>query len=381
MLVERLRAGDQLMGPDSQSRTVSAGSVVQGRAAMFSTQPGPQSGADVTGDRPIVLVNNTRPAISEHVGNGNPHWTVFRWEVDGNNSMRRRSLRFFDEDEAYESDDHQRLGLLNWLNFWESLFWTVSLDAYYGPGNTAAGRKESTLTTSSAVSFVHPRHAHATLRDHLTAILGEPPTTAQEDYMAWLLGLWIADGKLDRPYVVQGGSPQGHRHCHHEVFDAMESYGGILRLVAGGPSAPQYARTPALFPGRQQDAELVTPVHTHDSPTHNPVCDFQFTRASVFWHVLCRYRLVNNKHIPDAILCDALEVRQRLLAGLMDGDGHFSKDNTYEINAKEERVIKGYPALARSCGTRVGNLLKTSCKNADTGEAYEGYKITLSGAM
>ena len=247
----------------------------------------------------------------------------------------------------------------------------MSFDDYYSRRNLQSARNDSILASSPAVTFIEPQET--TLYGHLTAILGVPPTQAQENYIAWLLGLWIADGVSRKPTVTQGGPHLGHRHCHHEVFDALLWYGGTQYE----PSGEQLG---ALFSGRRRGVEGVEKLHSHDSSAHNPVYEFRFRTRSVFGLVLRRYNLIDNKHIPAAIIRDDLEVRQRLIAGLMDGDGHY-KANEYEICAEELRVADGYRMLARSCGMRAGNLLETRCTNAETGRVYDGYKITLSGDM
>ena len=72
---------------------------------MRTTHPGNVGSAcqplTVCGDRPIALINHTRPFITEYANRGKrTRWRVVHWDVLGHNSMRRISKSFDDEDEA-----------------------------------------------------------------------------------------------------------------------------------------------------------------------------------------------------------------------------------------------------------------------------------------
>ena len=255
----------------------------------------------------------------------------------------------------------------------------MSLDQYYGASTNASARKYTVLTTSPAVTFASTRMS---LHDHLTAILTPPsgisvhPTPHQEMSEAVLLGLWLADGFSREATIAQGGSPGGHKHCHWEVFTfLMEDYGG--RDVHTGVDIQE-----PLFPFRAGNVERVTMVFHRTSSAGYPVYNFHFDRVnSVFAQVLRRYNLVNNKHIPADILCDTIDVRRRVVAGLMDGDGHYTQHNCYAVSAKHRVQVDGYRDLARSLGVRAGHRLPTRCTNEETGQVYSGFSVVLSGAM
>lgn len=91
-------------------------------------------------------------------------------------------------------------------------------------------------------------------------------------------------------------------------------------------------------------------------------------------HLLDRlrdYDLINNKHIPWAYLYNTREVRMKLLAGLIDSDGHFSKGR-YEITQVRKRLAKEILILVRGLG------FKSSIKErVIKGTTY--YRVGFSG--
>ena len=97
--------GTLLMGPDSWPRIVAADSIVHGvaAAAMSTVTPGRQSGAEpftVCGDRPIALVNHTRPGvIHDRLGVVNLPWKATHWDVTY--TMQQLSTAHANEADAY----------------------------------------------------------------------------------------------------------------------------------------------------------------------------------------------------------------------------------------------------------------------------------------
>jgi P4 family phage/plasmid primase-like protien len=60
---------------------------------------------------------------------------------------------------------------------------------------------------------------------------------------------------------------------------------------------------------------------------------------------------LNNKHIPDIYKFNSKENRLKILAGIIDSDGHYQKNsNQYEITLKNEQLIDDILYLSRSLG-------------------------------
>ena len=68
--------------------------------------------------------------------------------------------------------------------------------------------------------------------------------------------------------------------------------------------------------------------------------------------------LINNKHIPEKYLKSSREQRLNLLAGLLDTDGHLSKNSCFEITQKLENLSDDIVFLARSLGFKVKKSVK-----------------------
>jgi len=92
---------------------------------------------------------------------------------------------------------------------------------------------------------------------------------------------------------------------------------------------------------------------------------------------LNHYSLINNKHIPREYLNNSHEIRMKVLAGLIDSDGHLDKA-MHEITLKNEKLAKDVEFLARSLGFFVNRRLVTKrcCNNNFSGEYW---RISIIG--
>jgi len=86
---------------------------------------------------------------------------------------------------------------------------------------------------------------------------------------------------------------------------------------------------------------------------------------NLFHQTLKKLDLLRNKHIPDIYKFNSKENRLKILAGIIDSDGHYQKNsNQYEITLKSEKIIDDTLYIARSLGYSCTkrNITKT-CKN------------------
>lgn len=95
------------------------------------------------------------------------------------------------------------------------------------------------------------------------------------------------------------------------------------------------------------------------------------------------FDLTNEKHIPLHYFSNSKEVRQRLLAGLIDSDGYRSadkgKDAVCEITQKGKRLSWDIVRLARSLGLRASLVEHDAfCKGKNCGRVY---RVCLYGAL
>ena len=237
---------------------------------------------------------------------------------------------------------------------WQPLEWEVSVADFLAyPAGT---QRRCMLVASKAVTYRNPQMP--SLQSVLSiALNGVAPTPAQVEYMAWWLGCWLADGFSRSATVTQGGAPPPDPHHHHAIFAELHRYTQLF----GQPVNQRF---------------------DHFSSADWPVYLFEYGAGSVAGLVLRAYGLLNNKHVPPALLCDSIDVRQHLLAGLIDGDGYYARQlNLYEIAAKRRPVMDGYKELAYTLGLR--NSKAHAHRNIDqqTGQRYDGFRIHISGDM
>ena len=90
---------------------------------------------------------------------------------------------------------------------------------------------------------------------------------------------------------------------------------------------------------------------------------------NVFLNTLKKLDLINNKHIPYIYKCNSRENRLKLLAGLLDSDGHLNKSkNGFEFTQKNENLMNDVIYLARSLGFSCYKSVKS------TSWTYKGIK-------
>lgn len=103
---------------------------------------------------------------------------------------------------------------------------------------------------------------------------------------------------------------------------------------------------------------------------------------NVFLQTLKELNMINNKHIPNIYKINSRENRLKLLAGIIDTDGHYSKkDKGFDIIQKNEVLLNDIIFLVRSLGY---SAYKSECKKGCMykGNKVEGtyYRIFISGS-
>jgi len=88
-------------------------------------------------------------------------------------------------------------------------------------------------------------------------------------------------------------------------------------------------------------------------------------------------KVLNNKHIPHNYLTSSKESRLQILAGLLDTDGHLSK-NCYDFVQKNKNIAQGVVFISRSLGLRAHIV---PCKKShDRGKTVGSYyRVSISG--
>src|SRR5208337_1800833 len=137
----------------------------------------------------------------------------------------------------------------------------------------------------------------------------------------YFFGLWLGDGDKDRPAVTTS---------EPEIEEFLYSYASALGLS----------------------------VNSH---FHNNACTMDLNTGECGGYPSTRKRnhllddlrnlgVLNNKHIPQSYKCNSREVRLKLLAGIIDSDGHKIVRGGYEFVFVLKRLAEDLTFLCRSLG-------------------------------
>ncbi|MFB6249962.1 MAG: replicative DNA helicase [Salinibacter sp.] len=165
----------------------------------------------------------------------------------------------------------------------------------------------------------------------------------------YFLGLWLGDGQSDsaRIYTTDEAVISGL----HEV---AERRGDTISI------SDEHRRCPA---------DLVKSGDSGTAATKNAI------QAS-----LRALGVLSDKHIPNLYLGNSREKRLRLLAGLIDSDGHLNDGHggTYEITQSNERLAQDIKFLCDTLGYRT-SLDEKTARIASTGHESAVHRVRFNG--
>lgn len=169
------------------------------------------------------------------------------------------------------------------------------------------------------------------------------------DFDPYILGLWLAEGTHNQPCI---SNPEKEII---EVFgNYAESIGCNVRI--------------------QNDESKCTVTHAVEKESRG-----RKGGGNNFTNYLRKYNLISNRHIPDVYKINNRSIRLKVLAGLLDGDGHLHH-NFYEILTKYEQLNNDILFLCRSLGYAAYSKY-TYKENTKTGKGGYYYRISISGDM
>jgi hypothetical protein len=94
--------------------------------------------------------------------------------------------------------------------------------------------------------------------------------------------------------------------------------------------------------------------------------------------LLRAYNMMDNKHIPLALLTESVEVRMNLLSGIIDATGEPNhKDQSYQVCVTTEHLAMQITSLAKSLGFNVAHVDETIDRTA--GQSCVVYSLNISG--
>ena len=334
--VECFEGGELLMGDDGLPRVATKGSLSRGRAEMFAISPhweGAQA-FTVNGAHILVVAVDAPPTVVEK---GAGRWAVENFAVSASLGLHQRSVPFHSRAAALKEAARQAAA-------WKPLELQLSVDDFLDLNPSLQSACQ--LMASAAVTF---QSDALRLDALLSSIVGRVPSTAQLHTTAWYLGLLLA-----------------RRHSSGEQSaDAAWKRSQLAineRLAVLG----------RLWPGLGEPSSAAFPCISFTRTAPSGCADV----SCVGCRLMLEYGLLDGVSaelsVPHGWLCESLDVRRHLLAGLIDGCGQVNDWSGCELTAAEPAVAMGYKTLAASMGVRNGAVQPSPGL---------GFRVRLSGDL
>ena len=226
--------------------------------------------------------------------------------------------------------------------------------------------------------------------------------------MAWLIGLWLADGHSDAAVITQTEQHVDGTNDHAEVCEGIRQLSSLIWRLRNNPGVPlaqlpTHAAVWTDLGGKATRAVVAGDIESQLAryhvvgPTgnHKYVWHPDFERAnqpdSWFRVLLDSYGIImrwndvrSRKRVPGALLSDDVNVRRHLLAGYIDGDGTRAAKASYVASiATTLQPTLGIDTvhLARGLGYAVGNFTFIHRDATDEQPAGEWFQLHVSGVQ
>lgn len=165
----------------------------------------------------------------------------------------------------------------------------------------------------------------------------------------YLLGLWLGDGTCSKPEITT------------RKKDLIEYiYNSALNLNLNISTYKE---------------DTYSLVRKRINKPKDKRCKTCFDSSKSFTEYLKELNVLNNKHIPDIYKINSRENRLKILAGLIDTDGHIN-NNCYEIVSAYKTLAKDIVFIARSLGFAANISIKKV-----KGYTKDYYRISISGDL
>jgi len=183
----------------------------------------------------------------------------------------------------------------------------------------------------------------------------------------YMLGLWLGDGTSVSPTIASNDN---------EIKEYINNWclSNDAELVQESKYKLRIRRKGYSF-GKES-------ISTETYKNIPNVCD----RTNPFTNLLKKYNLVGNKHIPNEYLFNDRETRLKLLAGIIDTDGHVTKESKGKrvcIIQTGKQFSEQIIYLAKSLGFLVNYQIreKKNCVifNCEPKDYKDQYVINISG--
>lgn len=301
--IEDLKVGDELMGDDSKPSKILK--IEQVTEETYIVEP-------VKGDK--YVTSKSQMLSLYYSANPNISWEtkekMYRVEWLDRDTLKVKSKVFSLSKYKEENEELAKLSAKSEAEIFRSKIITVknidvSLSNYLKIGN-----KNKRLFKGYKTQIIYPDQ--------------------EFEIDPYILGYWLGDGDSGGPGITT---------ADEEVLEYFTQYFKKFHLVVKESGLYHYNITSGTDMGG-------------------------YGRNS-FLNFLKSWKLIGNKHIPLAFLQSSRQNRLRLLAGLLDSDGHLAKNgsNCYDFIQKRENLLDNVITLCRSLGF---SCYKTECEKTCT---------------
>jgi hypothetical protein len=324
--INKICIGDQLMGDDSQPRTVcSVSRKIEKVYKITSTYS--NEFYEVSENQILSLKYNTKPRLYRENGKFPRYRVKYAKQICSNNLSKIKishlNYSITQRGEALaKSESENKLNEL--LENYEDPTHELTLNEYMKQSKSLNHRLVSRLSEGIEFNFI-----------------------VEPEIDPYLLGLWLGDGDSNNSLITT---------IDQEIVNYLYEEATRMNQKINRGKTTEFHKGHLKY-------KFV--------PSEN---------KNFFKVFLRENNLLNNKHILDIYKYNTRENRLKLLAGLIDTDGYYANDSCYEILQKNVRLSNDIVYLARSLGYWANiREVKKGCWYKD--EYREGVyqKITIGG--
>lgn len=206
----------------------------------------------------------------------------------------------------------------------------------------------------------------------------------------YILGLWLGDGTHSHPIIASNDIEVQQylvEWCKDNDAELIHDEGVKFRIRRRGLTNEKDKQVPAITHGSTCDTCKGCrgkKLSICDSENDDIPFISSHIRTNPFTDLLKKYDLLKNKHIPCQYILNERQIRLKLLAGIIDSDGHVcNHGKRVQIKNSDQRLVNDIILLSRSLGFVV-NVTVHQRKNLSIfGKEPKDYKdlftINLSG--
>ncbi len=314
--VEDIIEGDELMGDNSRPRKVL--SLARGTDEMYDIIPVKGDSYRVNQEHILCLKASGYPKFSE---NNNPKIMNFSVNWIEDNQFKCKSFSFYNGDK--KEKEQKRIQALNYLEKLKNI----------------PHINESILEISVKDYLKLPKSKKDILKGYRVKVDFPEKDLSIDPYM---IGYWLGDGSSNSSEISCQDSTVLHYFSNNL---------GKYNLYLTYKSQYDY-----YISGNGKKGN------------------------NIFLNTLKENNLLGNKHIPYIYKCNSRENRLKLLAGLIDSDGHYDSNGGFEFTNKNETLMDDVIYLARSLGfSCYKSFKKTSWTYKDIKKEGSAFRICING--